>query len=47
MGRYVQEHNPDMVVQVGDLLSFDSLCMIKPNDTLLGKAKPVFTDEIA
>lgn len=47
MGRYVQEHNPDMVVQVGDLFSFDSLCQIEPNDTLLGKAKPVFTDDIA
>ncbi|MDD9929637.1 MAG: hypothetical protein OXR03_27750 [Rhodospirillaceae bacterium] len=47
MGRYVQEHNPDMVVQVGDMFSFDSLCQIEPNDTLLGKAKPVFTDDIA
>ena len=46
MGWYVQEHNPDMVVQVGDLVSFDSFCMIEPNDRLLGKAKPVFTDDI-
>jgi len=46
MGRYVAETTPDMVVQIGDLFSFDSLCKIEPNDTLLGKSKPIFVDDI-
>ena len=47
MGRYVHDHNPDMIVQTGDLFSFDSLCRFEGNDTPTGKAKPVFTDDVA
>ena len=46
MGRYIAETDPDMVVQIGDFFSFDSLCKIEPNDTLVGKAKPIFVDDI-
>lgn len=46
MGRYIHDANPDIVVQIGDFFSFDSLNTIDANDTLLGKYKPIFMDDI-
>lgn len=46
IGRYIHENNPDCVVQIGDMFSFDSLCRFEPNESLEGRYKPVFMDDI-
>ena len=38
---------PDLVVQIGDLFSFDSLCKYEPNESYAGKLKPVYVQDIA
>lgn len=47
MGRWVADIQPDIVIQIGDMLSFDSLCSQEPNDSLRGKDKPSFLEDIA
>lgn len=39
MGRYAADIRPDMVVQIGDFLSLDSLCRYVDNASLEGKSK--------
>lgn len=46
MGRYAREHNKTHIIQMGDMLTFDSLCRYEGNDTLNGKSKPAFMDDI-
>lgn len=46
-GKYVSQHKPDAVVQIGDMFSFDSLCRYDQNDTIRGKQKPTFKEDIA
>lgn len=46
MGRHAHETEPDFQIQIGDLLTFDSLCRYDANDTLKGKQKPAFEDDI-
>ena len=46
IGRYIKEHRIRKVIQIGDFLTFDSLCKYDPNETLLGKLKPAFIEDI-
>lgn len=46
MGRFAAEYDVDQIVQIGDMFSFDSLCRYDGNDTLKGKDKPVYQDDI-
>ncbi|MAF35839.1 hypothetical protein CL622_01830 [archaeon] len=46
LGRYVHDLNPDYLIQIGDLLTLDSLCKYDRNDTLAGKIKPSFQDDM-
>ena len=45
-GRLAAETRPDVIVQIGDFLSLDSLCRYEGNDTLKGKAKPSLKDDL-
>lgn len=47
MGKYAAEHKPDVVLSIGDLCSLDSLCSYDRNDTLRGKHKPSFKQDMA
>ena len=46
MGRQAAELQVTHVIQIGDFLTFDSLCRYEGNDTLRGKHKPSFRDDI-
>ena len=46
MGRHVAQTQPDAVVQIGDFLTFDSLCRFDGNETLIGQLKPSFEQDI-
>lgn len=46
MGRFAAERGVDFIYQGGDCFSYDSLCRWDANDTLTGKGKPVFQDDI-
>ena len=46
LGRYVHDIKPDIVVHGGDISSFDSLCRHEPNDTLRGREKPSYDEDI-
>lgn len=45
-GRLAADTQPDVIVQIGDFLSLDSLCRYEGNDTLKGKAKPSLKDDL-
>lgn len=47
MGQHANETRPDLIVQIGDFLSLDSLCRYEPNDTLKGKQKPSLKQDLA
>lgn len=42
MGKYIREHKPDVVVQIGDFATLDSLNTHVPNETFQGKSKPTY-----
>lgn len=42
MGRYINETKPDIVVQIGDFATLDSLSTHTPNESFAGKSKPTF-----
>lgn len=47
IGRYIADIKPDMVIQIGDFCTMDSLCSYEKNDTIKGKAKPSFKEDMA
>lgn len=47
MGRYAAETRPDYIIQIGDMLTLDSLNSHIPNDTFNGRAKGTFLADIA
>lgn len=47
IGRWIADLKPDVVVQIGDFLTLDSLCRYAPNDTLEGKHKPSLKQDLA
>ena len=46
MGKYIRETKPDMVIQIGDFATMDSLSAHTPNHTLDGKLKPSFENDM-
>ena len=46
MGRYAKENQVDQIVQIGDFASVDSLNRFDRNDTLKGKQKPSFGQDM-
>lgn len=46
IGRHIEQEKHDIVVQIGDFSSLDSLCKYEPNDTLKGKQKPPYKDDM-
>lgn len=46
LGRHAHETEPDYIVQIGDLFTFDSLCKYDGNETLKGKSKPAYEDDV-
>lgn len=47
LGRFVADTAPDAVVQIGDLLTLDSLNTYIPNESFYGKAKPSYMRDLA
>lgn len=47
IGKHIKETRYDYVVQIGDWASLDSLCRYEPNDTLKGKQKPSYEQDMA
>lgn len=46
MGQFAHETRPDLIVQIGDFFSLDSLCRYDANDTLRGKQKPSLKQDL-
>ena len=46
MGRHAHETTPDWIIQIGDFLTLDSLCRYDGNETLAGRLKPSFEEDI-
>lgn len=46
IGEHVARTKPDLVIHGGDFSSFDSLCRYDGNETLKGKSKPTFDEDI-
>jgi len=46
MGRYIRDTKPDLVIQIGDFATMDSLSTHTPNHTLDGKLKPSFENDM-
>jgi hypothetical protein len=47
MGAFINDRRPDVVVQIGDLLTLDSLNSHIPNENYDGRAKKTFREDIA
>lgn len=47
MGRHARECGADVLLSIGDMFSLDSLCSHERNDTLRGKVKPSFKQDMA
>ena len=47
MGAFAAEHKPDWIIQIGDFFTMDSLISHVKNETLEGKSKPPFLEDIA
>jgi hypothetical protein len=47
MGKWVDSVKPDLVIQIGDLLTLDSLNGHVSDDTWTGRSKPTFEQDIA
>ncbi len=47
LGRWVADTRPDVVVQIGDIATLDSLNSHVSNETYTGRAKPVFEEDMA
>ena len=46
LGKMANDLGVDRIIQIGDFLTFDSLCSLEANDTLRGKEKPTFELDI-
>ena len=46
IGRHAHETQPDFMLQIGDLLTLDSLCRFDGNETVIGRLKPSFEQDI-
>lgn len=46
IGRYIAATRPDMVIQIGDLASVDSLSRHDRNETHIGRSKPTFLQDL-
>jgi len=46
MGRYAKENQVDQIIQIGDFASIDSLNRFDGNETLKGKSKPSFGQDM-
>ena len=46
IGKHIEEQNPDRVVQIGDFATFDSLCWHIGNETMSGRNKGTFNEDI-
>ena len=46
IGKYINETRPDVVIQIGDFMTADSVSAHTGNHTLAGKTKPIFEDDI-
>lgn len=46
IGKYIKEVKPDVVIQIGDFATLDSLNTHVPNDTLDGRLKPSFEKDM-
>lgn len=47
MGKHARKLKPDLVIQIGDFATLDSLNSHVPNETYYGKAKPTFLADMA
>ena len=46
LGAFAADIKPDWVVQIGDMFTMDSLCSYERNDSLRGKSKPAFMEDM-
>lgn len=46
MGAHARSTNPTAIIQIGDMLTLDSLCEHVKNDTYEGRFKPTFSEDI-
>lgn len=47
IGKHIAETRPDHIVSIGDFADLQSLCFHEANDTVEGKLKPFFLDDVA
>ncbi len=47
IGKYINATKPDVVVQIGDFATLDSLSTHTPNETFAGKSKPTYMADMA
>ena len=47
IGEHVKSTKPDVVLQIGDFLTLDSLNSHEPNETFAGKLKPTFQNDMS
>ena len=47
IGAHIKATKPDVVVQIGDFLTLDSLNNYEPNETFAGKLKPTFQADVS
>jgi len=47
IGNYARYHDFDHIVQIGDFITFDSLCKYTGNDTAEGREKPTYDADLA
>ena len=46
MGKFIKEHQPDYIIQIGDWASFDSLSYFQKNSSQAGKLKDAYMVDI-
>ena len=47
IGQYINEHQPDYIIQIGDFASFDSLSYFQKNSSQAGKLKDAYMVDIS
>lgn len=46
LGAYCRDKQPDSIIQIGDWLTFDSICKYDPNDTWGGQKQPTLKEDL-
>jgi hypothetical protein len=46
LGKYAADEKPDMLCQIGDMFTLDSLCKYDDNATVKGQQKPAFIEDM-